>query len=149
MWKSPINMCNFLLFTRDSEYFGILLYLFIMGKFFFPLLLAALIGCGSPISSEDTIGWDSNRMDTNPPPPLTCEYPQMACGERTCVDVSRDRKNCGWCGTECGVWEMCLGYRCVDPTYFGFSEGDLLRGPVTYTPRKDLPRPIPVHSDGR
>ena len=121
-----------------------------MGKFFFPLILSLLfVGCGTPFTYEDTIGFDSNGMDKDPPKLLVCDYPLMGCGGKVCVDVSRDRNNCGWCGIQCGKLEMCYAYHCADATSFGFSEADLVLGPVTYLPHKDLPRQNPVHSDDR
>ena len=141
-WKFPS-------FGGNVKIFWKIVILIPMGKIFFPLILSLLVaGCGSPLSDTDTIGFTPEGMNTNPPKPLTCEYPHMGCGG-ICVDVSRDRNNCGWCGEVCGKMEMCYAYHCVDPTYFGFSEGNLVDGPLPYNPIRDLPRPTPNHSDGR
>jgi hypothetical protein len=42
--------------------------------------------------------------------------------------------------------EICYAYHCVGPEAFGFSEGNLVRGPVPYVPKKDLPRPNPMQT---
>lgn len=114
-----------------------------MSRYAIPFFLF-IAGCGS-LPKDETIGFTPNGMDKNPPKPIQCDYPMMACGGKICVDLSRDKNNCGWCGVRCDSMEMCHDFRCMDPTYFGFSEGDLTRGPVDYNPVKDLPRPVPNH----
>jgi len=110
----------------------------ILGIIFVNLLF---LGCG-PIST-DQIGYGKIDQDynSNPPKPLTCDYPEMACGGKICVDVSKDPNNCGWCGIKCEKLELCYAYHCVGPESFGFSQDDLVRGPIPYVPQKDLPRP--------
>ena len=111
---------------------------------FFLLAILSIAGCGSPFTKEDTIGFTPDPMDKNPPKPLECDYPMMICDDYTkCVDVSKDRKNCGWCEIECDVGSVCQNYHCVDPTDYGYSKNDLLKGPVDYNIIKDLPRPTP------
>lgn len=114
-----------------------------MRKYTISLMAVLLAACGTSNFQDETIGFTPDPMDTNPPKPLQCDYPMMACGGPKCVNLMSDRKNCGWCGTECEGIEMCHNYQCVNPTQFGFSEGDLILGPKPYNPVKDLPRPVP------
>jgi hypothetical protein len=115
----------------------------LLGIMFVSLLF---LGCGPVSQIEDGYGQVEQEYNSNPPPKLICDYPNMACGGKICVDVSRDRNNCGWCGVKCEKMEICYAYHCVGPEAFGFSEGNLVRGPVPYVPKKDLPRPNPMQT---
>lgn len=109
----------------------------ILGIIFVNLLF---LGCGQINLEQVGYGQIEQEYTSNPPKPLNCNYPEMACGG-ICADVSKDSKNCGWCGIKCEKLELCYGYHCEGPETFGFSRGDLVNGPVPYIPQKDLPRP--------
>lgn len=106
--------------------------------FVFLVLLAA---CTSQIVEND-IESSENEYNGNPPPPIVCEPPKVVCGI-TCVDISRDMKNCGDCGQECRIadGEFCLAYYCRNVRDYGFTLEP--RGPRQYDVRRDLPRPVP------
>lgn len=122
-----------------------------MWKIFILFFILSFVGCGYSTSSDFDIECDSNAIGPNPDliiintdrtvPLFICTYPEMSCGGDICVNVAKDGRNCGWCGVKCDKGEMCYAYHCVNPTYFGYSEGDLVNGPVPYIPQKDLPRP--------
>lgn len=107
----------------------------------FVLLLLTMACSTGPSSSEySSIEQEYNG---NPPPPIICETPKVICGI-TCVDISRDMKNCGGCGEECNIvdGEFCLAYYCRNVRDFGFTLGP--NGPRQYDTRRDLPRPTPI-----
>ena len=70
------------------------------------LLLSPLVvaGCGS----------DDDERDAGPPLDVgpTCGTGQELCGN-ICVDVQRDRENCGACGTACADGEVCVAGACA------------------------------------
>ncbi|CAN1811689.1 Stigma-specific STIG1-like protein 3 [Linum perenne] len=43
--------------------------------------------------------------------------PGPHCCNRKCVDVSKDRVNCGKCGKRCGYSEICCSGKCVNPSF--------------------------------
>lgn len=128
-----------------------------MSNFLIFILSCFTVGCGAAICDEELIGVSSQKLDdvlskqpetpwligsVPPKQPVLCDYPEMMCGNNVCVNVSRDGANCGWCGEACGKAEICYAHHCVDPTFFGFSEGNLVNGPVPYNQLFDLPRPV-------
>lgn len=68
------------------------------------LLLASLAAC------------DQSAQIGDPPDadPEGCGQPFAQC-EVGCVDLSRDRSNCGWCGNACSSLRVCRSGECVDP----------------------------------
>ncbi|CAN0878600.1 Stigma-specific STIG1-like protein 3 [Linum grandiflorum] len=52
--------------------------------------------------------------------PTTCYLkgsPGPHCCNRKCVDVAKDRANCGKCGRRCGYGQICYGGKCVNPSF--------------------------------
>lgn len=111
------------------------------------VLLALLVACGTS-SQPDEYGSFGQEYNGNPPPPIVCESPKVVCGI-TCVDISRDMKNCGGCGEECNIvdGEFCLAYYCRNVRDFGFTLEP--NGPREYDIRRDLPRPSPINGEER
>ena len=109
------------------------------------VLLLLLIACSSSPSVEEFSTIEQN-YNGNPPPPLVCKGNEMIC-YGSCVDISMNNKNCGWCDEECDLQngEFCMAYHCANVRDFGFSIGPV--GPIRYDVRRDLPRPIPIKED--
>jgi hypothetical protein len=101
-----------------------------------------VVGCSAaPSQDREDVAEASQAFNSDPPPPLQCDYPEMACGTGRCVDVQSDNGHCGWCFTECnvGLGEFCRNYHCVNVADYGFEIHP--RGPRPYNPIHDLPRP--------
>lgn len=106
------------------------------------IFLLLLVACGSSPPDEE-ISSISQSYIGPPPPTINCDSPRVLCGI-SCVDISRDMKNCGGCGEECNVTigEFCLAYYCRNVRDFGFTFEP--NGPRDYDVRRDLPRPSPI-----
>lgn len=120
--------------------FGILNF---MRSIFVLLLLTMACSSAPPSVEYSSVAQEYNG---NPPPPIVCETPKVVCGI-SCVDISRDMKNCGDCGQECNIadGEFCLAYYCRNVRDFGFTLEP--NGPRQYDIRRDLPRPAIVGED--
>ncbi|KAJ9136379.1 hypothetical protein P3X46_033464 [Hevea brasiliensis] len=65
-------------------------------------------------------------LASKPPPAMTCDkYPRVCrakgsagpdCCKKQCVDVMKDKLNCGKCGKKCKYSEICCQGRCVNPS---------------------------------
>ena len=110
------------------------------------ILLLLLVACGS-LPPESEIESESQAYN-GPPPPIVCESPKVLCGI-TCVDISRDNRNCGDCDQVCEVseGEFCLGYYCRNVRDYGYYLGPI--GPVEYDVRRDLPRPPRIREEDK
>lgn len=74
-------------------------------------LLVLLAGCGSPVVGAECL-------------------PSYELCDGRCVDLRRDRANCGACGTSCQVGEACLDGVCTDSFLDGGApDGSLDAGP--------------------
>lgn len=116
-----------------------------MRSFF--VLLALTVACSSS-PSLDEFESSSQAYNGPPPKPIVCEDPHVLCGV-TCVDISRDNRNCGDCDNVCEVaqGEFCLGYYCRSVRDYGFYFGPV--GPVEFDVRRDLPRPPRIREEDR
>jgi hypothetical protein len=112
-------------------------------------LFALVAACSSvPKVYDEDYSSSQQEFNSNPPPRMICDYPLEACGGPRCVNLQWDNNNCGVCGNECerSQGEICHNFQCKSIEKFGFDSHDIVRGPVEYNPRRDLPRPTPEES---
>lgn len=106
-----------------------------------------LVAACSAVPKEYETDYVSSQQEFNsdPPPRVICIYPMEPCGGPRCANLQWDNNNCGTCGNECdrSQGEICHNFQCKSIERFGFDNNDVVRGPVEYNPRRDLPRPIP------
>lgn len=104
-----------------------------------------LFSCSDYSENQNTENFESisQSADTNPPPPLQCKGDEIPCAGK-CVNTRSDNRNCGWCEEVCNIaiGDFCDDFRCKNVRDFGFEIHP--RGPRSYNPRRDLPRPPPV-----
>jgi hypothetical protein len=111
-----------------------------IGWVFVGFMLAA---CGSaPLGARDGVAYGVVEQPAHrePPPDPRCAPGQSVCGV-VCVDLARDNANCGVCDERCdvGAGMFCHRFTCVSVEEFGFEIHP--RGPRSYDPAADAPRP--------
>jgi hypothetical protein len=79
-------------------------------KFAFPFLLLGIAGCAVPDTNGDGGGKSDGGFSICPDHPMMCGGD--CCGT-LCVDTKIDPRNCGTCGKQCVLGEVCSGGRCA------------------------------------